>query len=385
MGEGGGRISLPSEGGGGGGGDAAGGDEVNVDQGIRQPPLLHPPTPLRSIRTPKERPSTATVKKPALLKSVYHSVDYKGGDIQGVGPLNVEDEKECRSLCVRDGRCLKWTLQLKEMVCWLKDAGGTRNEDVPGLTSGVVRDEEDTTIPKPRYGKEPPPPPLQCCPDAAGEPPAGVHALDLWDDEPGSDWTTSYALGNGYLGAMLGMRTFKDTMFMSHGSLWSGKGKHKAGGATFDFPLSPDRYDKFRSARESLLDGDVHAAQEAAGRMPTSPEGFVGSFEYAGELLLEFGEGGGQQAGGEREKGPVDGYIRHLHLNNGTAEATFSSKGPPDSGGFGLGLGLGFGTSRGQREGRLVHRREAFASNVDGVLAMRLSCKEEESGRGCLR
>ncbi|CAN0554072.1 unnamed protein product, partial [Ectocarpus sp. 12 AP-2014] len=57
-----------------------------------------------------------------------------------------------------------------------------------------------------------------------------------------------------------------------------------------------------------------------------------------------------------------------------------------DSGGFGLGLslGLGFGASRGQRERRLVHRREAFASNVDGVLAMRLSCKEEESGRGCL-
>ncbi|CAN0310625.1 unnamed protein product, partial [Ectocarpus fasciculatus] len=83
------------------------------------------------------------------------------------------------------------------------------------------------------------------------------------------------------------------------------------------------------------------------------------------------------------EEGPVvDGYIRHLHLNNGTAEATFSSKGPPDSGGFGL--GLGFGASRGQRERRLVHRREAFASNADGVLAMRLSCKEEESGRGCL-
>lgn len=67
------------------------------------------------------------------------------------------------------------------------------------------------------------------------------------------------------------------------------------------------------------------------------------------------------------------------------AEATFSSKGPPDSSGFGLGLGLDFGASRGQRERRLVHRREAFASNVDGVLAMRLSCKEEESGRGCLR
>lgn len=39
--------------------------------------------------------------------------------------------------------------------------------------------------------------------------PAGVHALDLWDDEPGSDWTTSFLLGNGHLGAMLGMGTFQ--------------------------------------------------------------------------------------------------------------------------------------------------------------------------------
>lgn len=35
----------------------------------------------------------------------------------------------------------------------------------------------------------------------------GVHRFDLWDDQPGSDWTTSYMLGNGHLGAILGMGT----------------------------------------------------------------------------------------------------------------------------------------------------------------------------------
>lgn len=34
---------------------------------------------------------------------------------------------------------------------------------------------------------------------------------------------------------------------------------------------------------------------------------------------------------------------------------------------------------------RLHHHREAFVSNVDRVLAMRLSCEEEESGNGCVR
>ena len=34
---------------------------------------------------------------------------------------------------------------------------------------------------------------------------------------------------------------------------------------------------------------------------------------------------------------------------------------------------------------RHLHHREAFASKVDGVLAMRLTCEEEGGGRGCLR
>ncbi|CAN0356887.1 unnamed protein product, partial [Hapterophycus canaliculatus] len=45
--------------------------------------------------------------------------------------------QECRSICVRNGSCLKWTLQEREGICWLKDEGGTRIEDVAGVTSGV--------------------------------------------------------------------------------------------------------------------------------------------------------------------------------------------------------------------------------------------------------
>lgn len=53
------------------------------------------------------------------------------------------------------------------------------------------------------------------------------------------------------------------------------------------------------------------------------------------------------------------------------AEAVFGSVG-----------GLDLGASRARR---LRHYREAFVSNVDGVLAIRLSCEEEESGKSCLR
>lgn len=83
----------------------------------------------------------------------------------------------------------------------------------------------------------------------------------------------------------------------------------------------------FKQAREALLRGDVHEAQDAAGRMPTDPEGFVSSFEYVGELQLEFGrdsdsssdngEGSPIKSQGG-QGGAVEGYIRHLHLNNGT-------------------------------------------------------------------
>ena len=68
--------------------------------------------------------------------------------------------------------------------------------------------------------------------------------------------------------------------------------------------------------------------------MPTKPSGFVSSFEYAGELNLNFGGdgvggGGGGGGGGtpdiqegsrDGKEDVVDGYIRHLHLNNGTGE-----------------------------------------------------------------
>lgn len=88
-----------------------------------------------------------------------------------------------------------------------------------------------------------------------------------------------------------------------------------------------DRYEFFKKAREALLRGDIHEAQDAAGRMPTDPKGFVSSFEYVGELQLEFGLDdasssdsgeGGPMRDESRQGGAVEGYIRHLHLNNGT-------------------------------------------------------------------
>lgn len=97
------------------------------------------------------------------------------------------------------------------------------------------------------------------------------------------------------------------------------------------------RHQEFQEAREALLNGDRVAAQQAAGRM-TNPDGFVGSFEYAGELHLEFG-GGIEGGGGGGGKGPsgqeegreyMDGYIRHLHLNNATGESAYIPAASPE-------------------------------------------------------
>lgn len=58
------------------------------------------------------------------------------------------------------------------------------------------------------------PPSLLCCREIPQSLVcAGVHALDVWDDQPAADWTASYPLGNGFLGAMLGMGTFKVRVF----------------------------------------------------------------------------------------------------------------------------------------------------------------------------
>lgn len=64
--------------------------------------------------------------------------------------------------------------------------------------------------------------------------------------------------------------------------------------------------------------------------MPTSKEGFVSSFEYAGELHVESSGvsplKSPAERGGSAGRG-VEEYMRHLHLNNGTGEklvVTFS-------------------------------------------------------------
>ena len=78
------------------------------------------------------------------------------------------------------------------------------------------------------------------------------------------------------------------------------------------------RFKEFVTAREALLKGDIYTAQDAAGRMPTEPKGFVSSFEYAGELELEFDAKGGVLA--PDDGSATEGYVRHLHLNNATGK-----------------------------------------------------------------
>lgn len=90
------------------------------------------------------------------------------------------------------------------------------------------------------------------------------------------------------------------------------------------------RFKEFQEAREALLKGDIKTGNDAAGRMPTTPEGFVSSFEYAGELALDFMQPvadrglldvtSEEQRAGHRIQEDVEGYLRHLHLNNATGE-----------------------------------------------------------------
>lgn len=39
--------------------------------------------------------------------------------------------------CVKDGRCLKWTLEQGNMLCWIKGRGGTREDGIAGMISGT--------------------------------------------------------------------------------------------------------------------------------------------------------------------------------------------------------------------------------------------------------
>ncbi len=164
--------------------------------------------------------------------------------------------------------------------------------------------------------------------------------LSLWYEQPARRWTEALPLGNGHVGAMVFGGVSRERLALNEDTLWTGRGPGAVGGEDALGHLAP--------LRDAVRRGDFAAADAEA----TAMQGpYTQSYLPLGDLLLDVRHGPRRESGAPAEAPATLGYRRGLDLDAAIASVAYTCSGVP-------------------------HRREAFVSAPDGVLALRLSAGE---------
>jgi alpha-L-fucosidase 2 len=161
----------------------------------------------------------------------------------------------------------------------------------------------------------------------------GHNELSLWYEKPAGPWIEALPLGNGRLGAMVFGRAAQERVQLNIDTLF--------GGSPYT-PDSPDALEALPKVRALLDEGRWKEASDLAGKTMMARPMWQMPYGTAGDLFLELK--GAQGA---------TGYRRWLDLDSAIATTRFG-------------------------DGRIRHRREAFCSEPDQVLVLRL---ESQGGR----
>ena len=154
----------------------------------------------------------------------------------------------------------------------------------------------------------------------------------LWYDAPAEDWEShALPIGNGDVGAMVFGGIAAERVQLSDKTLWTGG----PGAPGYDHG-NASRADAIAEVRAKLAAEGTADPEWVSERLGKEPVAF-GNQQPMGELRLAFAHGG-----------EVTGYRRHLDIAHGVAGVRYEVDG-------------------------VAHEREYFASNPDGVVAIRLS------------
>lgn len=157
--------------------------------------------------------------------------------------------------------------------------------------------------------------------------------LTLWYDKPASQWIQALPLGNGRLGAMVYGGVAEERIGLNEDSLWSGGPYNPA------VKVDPKTLEEVRTL---ILTGQPRQGQALADKTMEGNPRSQAAYQTVGDLVLSFT---GTDA-------PVE-YRRELSLDDAIATTRY-------------------------KNGDTTFRREAFASAVDQVIALRLTA----DGRG---
>ena len=162
-------------------------------------------------------------------------------------------------------------------------------------------------------------------------------ALTLWYERPASQWVEALPVGNGRIGAMVFGGPAQERLQLNEDTLWAG--------GPYD-PSNPEALGALTRVQELVFAGRYAEADALANqRMMARPLQQM-SYESVGDLLLRFSD--------DATRAPLRDYRRALDLDTAIATVSF------------------------QQDGRR-YLREVFASAVDQVIVIALSCDTRHS------
>ncbi|MGP7796865.1 glycoside hydrolase family 95 protein [Sphingomonas sp. CLY1604] len=169
---------------------------------------------------------------------------------------------------------------------------------------------------------------------ARGAPPAdpapAADAPKLWHAKPAAQWQEGYPIGNGRLAATIAGQPKRERIQLNDGTLFSG--------GPYD-NVNPDARAALPRVRAAIVAGRYAEAEAIAEASVQAKPMREMSYQSIGDLLLDFG--------GVNDTAFAD-YRRELDLDAAIATTSFTSDG-------------------------VRYRREAFASAVDDVIAVRIT------------
>ena len=158
---------------------------------------------------------------------------------------------------------------------------------------------------------------------------AGKEELLLWYDKPAAEWTEALPVGNGRLGAMIFGGEATEQLQLNEDTLYAG--------SPYD-PNNPEALQALPEARRLIFQGKYKEAHDLVGaKMMAHPIKQM-PYEPVGDLKLSFPNHEG-----------ISDYRRQLDLDTAIATVSYNV-------------------------GALTFTREVFASPVDQVIVVRLTC-----------
>lgn len=162
------------------------------------------------------------------------------------------------------------------------------------------------------------------------------ESVELWYQQPSSEWMGSVPLGNGRLGAMVYGGIEEETIALNESSMWSGQyDEHQ------EIPFGKE---KLKKLRKLFFDGKIEEGNQIAGEYLRGNGSSFGTHLPVGDMKLAF----------VYPKGEMSNYRRSLDMNTGISKVNYTI-------------------------GGVRYARECFASNPDDVIVFQMSANKKKA------